>query len=396
MGERALPVATPLAITGCGVLSSIGTGLGAFMEALCADRSGRVPVADLFDERLPESEACIVQDFQVSHFLGKKGTSFFDRITSLAVVTCGLALQQSGLVVSDENRRRIGVVLGTSTGSLKSASDYSRETMVQERPYLVNPILFANTILNCAAGQAAVWYSLKGVNSTVAGGQLSSLMAIRYAGMAIRQGYADILLAGGVEEFTPHSAWALHHIGILKGTDTLFGEGCAVFVVEAVAAARAAGREPFAELLACEVSNVGFTSNSISPNGRSPYGDQPTDRTKVAQGLALCIQRALIRAAVTPDEVWAVSSGATGNCVLDSVEEEGIHLALGRRPIRRLQVKKQVGECYSAAGALQLAGLLALYLSPDSLRAPTVSLVLSVGEDGGVGCAVIRGACSPC
>jgi 3-oxoacyl-[acyl-carrier-protein] synthase II len=376
MGQRATAIAAPLAITGCGVLSSIGIGFEAFSDALCAGRSGRTAVANLFAGPLPEDEACVISEFEVSKFLGKKGTSFFDRITSLAVVTCGLALQASNLVVSDENRQRIGIVLGTSMGSVKSASDFSRETLVQDRPYLVNPILFPSTILNCASGQAAIWHSLKGANTTVSGGQLSSLMAFRYAGIVIRQGYADAVLAGGVEEFTPHSAWGSHHAGTLKGTGTLVGEGCAVFVLEDAAAAHAAGRVPLAEILACEIGNYGELS----------------DHLLLARGLATCIQRALARAGAAPDQVWAISSGATGRRVLDRVEEEGVRLALSRPPARWLRVKKVVGECYSAAGALQLAALLSSYRT-NADDCGRVSLVLSVGEDGGVGCAVVKGGC---
>jgi len=374
MAERTSSIATALAVTGCGVVSPIGIGFEAFMEAFDDGRSGQVALGDYFAEPLPQKTACYLASFEVRDFLGRKGTSFYDRLTALGMVACDLTLAHSDLVITDANREMVGVIVGTSTGSLKSASDYSRETMTQEHPHWVNPILFPNTILNSLAGQAAIRYGLKGVNATVAGGQLSSLMVLRYASMVIRQGRANALVVGGVEEFTPHNAWRLHHTGLLEGTNTLMGEGSAMFVVEATTAVRKAGRFPLAEILACEVIQCGQL-------------DEPEG---LAQHFAGCISRALDRAGVTPEQIWAVSSSETGNCLLDTIERGGLNLALPQPLAHQLRVKRQVGECDSAAGAFQLAALLALYRKcTDGNR--RCSLVLSVGEDGSMGCAVVKG-----
>src|SRR6185369_14219525 len=140
----------------------------------------------------------------VRDLLGRKGTSSFDRRSALAVVACGQAIEASDIRVDDTNRRRIGIVLGTSLGSLKSMNDYTQETLRYDRPYLVEPLLFPNTVMNCAAGQAAIRYGLKGINATVAGCELAFLHALRYSRNAFRCEYADALLIGAVEEFTPH------------------------------------------------------------------------------------------------------------------------------------------------------------------------------------------------
>lgn len=369
MGQRE-PGERALVITGCGVLSSIGVGFEEFGAALLAGRCGRTPVAGLFEEPMPRESACVMPGFKVSQFLGKKGTGSFDRITSLVVVACGLALEHSGLAVDDSNRDRIGIAIGTSTGSLKSTSDYSRETLVAERPYLVNPVLFPNTILNCPAAQAAIWHALKGVNATLSGGQVSSLMALRYAGMLIRQGYADALLVGAAEEFTPHVAWGYHHVDALRGTETLVGEGCAVFVLEDERTAAAAGRRALARVLACETGVSGA----------------PEREDEAVHALAQCIERALRRSGAAADHVAAVA-GCDGDEARPA-EDEALRLALGALPQRRLHVKRQVGECYSAAGALQLTALLAEFtrgFDPGRL-----ALVTSLSHDGNVGCALVQ------
>jgi 3-oxoacyl-[acyl-carrier-protein] synthase II len=372
MGQPESVAARPLVITGCGVMSSIGTGLEDFGAGLAAQRSGRVSLDGLFDGPMPSESACMIPGFKASAFLGKKGTSSFDRITSFVVVTCGLALENSHLTVTDDNRDRIGITIGTSTGSLKSTSDYSRETLVQERPYLVNPMLFPSTILNCPAAQAAIWYSLKGVNATVSGGQLSSLMALRYASMVIRQGYVDVLLVGAVEEFTPHTAWGYQHAGVLDGTDTLVGEGCAVFVVEDPALAAASGRRPLAEILACEMGVYGEPGDPCLPHG-----------------LAQCMQRALRRAGVSPEQVWAVAGCSTGERRLDAAEAEALRLVFSEPLPRPITTKPQIGECHSAAGAFQLAAVLSAFRAEPGDPAH-VALVTSISHDGAAGCAVVK------
>lgn len=376
MGHTTPTIARRFAVTGCGVLASIGIGVEAFTAGLEAGRSGQTSVAGLFEEPMPSDKACYISDFETRKFLGKKGTSFLNRFTALTITACGMAIEHSGLKVTDDNRDQIGVVLGSAMGSAQSISNFTRETLIHDRPYLVNPVLFANATMNCAAGQSAIWHSLRAINTTVSGGQLSSLSALRYTLIAMRQGYANAILVGGAEELSPHMAWGFHHAGVLADTHTLVGEGCAIFVLEDLETTLAAGRTPLVEILACE---IGMSSGEPAHNPRD-----------TADRLAACIQRALQRAGVTPDQVWALCGGFTGNKVLDRVEEEGICLALGRMPTLQLRIKQLIGECYSAAGALQLAALLSLYKTNLGSATERIALVTSVGHDGSTGCALVK------
>ncbi|WP_367127675.1 beta-ketoacyl synthase N-terminal-like domain-containing protein [Saccharothrix sp. HUAS TT1] len=362
-----------LAITGWGVLTSTGFGADEFAAAVREGRSGLVDVEGAFDEQLPTSKACALVGFHARDHLGRKGTSFLDRSTSLALIGCELALNDTGLVVDDANRDRVGIVLGTTAGSLKATSDYSRETLVQDKPYLVNPMLFPNTVMNCAAGQSAIWHKLKGVNATVAGGQLAGLNALRYTRNLVRRGYVDGALVGAVEEFSPHTAWSAHHLHRQLGVQVPVGEGSAVFVAENPDVARAAGRTPDAEVLAVE---IGY----YAPTGQLP---------DAGEGLATTIARALERAGVAADEVWAVATGETGAQPLDEVEARGVAAVFGGAA-RRVRVKELTGECQAASGALQLAALLSHHRDDRALDG-RVGVVTSVSADGAVGAAVVRG-----
>lgn len=363
-----------LAITGWGAVSSLAIGAEDFSAAVTEGRSGLRDVTGMFEDmELPHEKAFAMPDFRVRDHLGRKGTSFFDRSTSLALVGCTLALEDADLVVDDANRERVGIVMGTTAGSIKSTSDYSRETLVQDRPYLVNALLFPNAVMNCAASQSAIWHRLKGVNATVAGGQIAGLSALRYARNQIRRAYVDALLVGSVEEYSPHTAWGTERLYASETQRATVGEGSAVFVVEDAAAVREAGRLPDAEVLAVEIGTYG----------------QPGSRPDPGDGLATCITRALTTAGVSPSDVWAVASGENGIERLGKVERRGIEQVLGSGP-ERLRIKEAVGECHSASTSLGIAGLLGRHRAAPELDG-RLSVVTSCSADGTVGAAVLRG-----
>ncbi|MGP3947297.1 beta-ketoacyl synthase N-terminal-like domain-containing protein [Streptomyces sp. 7N604] len=362
-----------LAVTGFGVLSGLGHGPEPLAAALAAGRSQPADVSGLFDEPLPRPDAHALVDFTVRDYLGRKGTSFFDRSTSLAMVACKAALADTDRLVDEGNRARTGIVLGTTVGSAKSTSDYSRDTFVQERPYLVNPLLFPNAVMNCAAGQSAIWYGLRGPNATIAGGPLAMLGALRYSRNLLRCGYADALLTGSVEEFSPQSAWAVHYAQSTEGGSLPPGEGAAVFMVESADAVRAAGRRMDAEILAVEVG-------SFAPPG--PDG-------AFTEGLAACLNRALERAGVSAVEIAAVATAANGMIRQDVAEEAAIRSVLGVG-VPRLRVKEVTGEAFSASGAFQLAALLAWHRAEPE-QDGQVSVITTRTADGAAGAAVVRG-----
>ncbi|WP_217201762.1 beta-ketoacyl synthase N-terminal-like domain-containing protein [Streptomyces buecherae] len=363
---------TALAITGFGVLSGAGIGPEALAAALAAP-AAPVDVSEMFEEELPRNEAHALVDFKVRDHLGRKGTSFFDRSTSLGMVACKEALADSDLEINDDNRARIGITLGTTAGSAKSTSDYSKDTFVQDRPYLVNPLLFPNAVMNCAAGQSGIKFGLQGPNATIAGGPMAMLNVLRYTRNLINCGYADALLAGAVEEFSPQESWAVHYAQSVYGGDAAPGEGAAVFVVENAEAVRAAGRTPDAEVLSVEVGVF----------------DPPGPDGEFSRGLGLCISRALERAGVTAADITTVATAANGMTLLDDAEERAIGAIVGEGA-QRLRVKEATGEAFSASGAFQLAALLARHRA-EPARDGELSLITTRSAEGAAGAAVVRG-----
>jgi 3-oxoacyl-[acyl-carrier-protein] synthase II len=352
-----------LSIAGWGVVSPAGLGHDALAAALSRDQpEPRVEAAS--DVALPAAPAHCYADFDGRTLLGRKGTISRDRVTSLALVAAEAAIESSGLAIDDHNRDRVGVALGTTVGSLKSTMDYSVETLTQEKPYLVNPVLFPNSVMNCAASQIAIRNGLKGVNATIAGGSVAMVQVLRYAANALRRGYADVMLAGAAEEFTPNVAWAAALRDTGRGVGA--GEGAAIFAVQRPgdAVGAPAGRHPVHVL----AITTGF-------NADDPAG-----------ALADCVRRVLTRAGASTADVVAAAIGSTN----DEVEWRALGIALPDGDYERIDLTPKLGDAQAAIGALQFANLV---FSHASGRRGTgqVSLLTGCTPEGDVAAVVLGG-----
>jgi 3-oxoacyl-[acyl-carrier-protein] synthase II len=366
----AAPPAEPLALISAGVVTAAGYGLEPLGDLVASGGSGHaLPEGDDADE-YPQINLRSVAGFRLRDHVGRKGTRNLDRLTGLGLVAARLALEGAPEGAGGDPART-GVIITTSTGSTQSLADLAGDTLLQERPYLVNPSRFPNTVLNCCAGQIAIWNGLRGANVTLAAGQASGLNAFRHARVVLTLGRADRLVVGGVEELSAPLAWGWHAAGVLEG-DTAIGEGGAAFLVTTTEAARARGAAVEAEVLGVEV------------------GFHPAARGDRAHALAERVELALARSGLDPEQVTEVSLGATGLIGLERSERRGVEIALGGpRPVH--DVTRAIGQCYSAAGAMQVAGLLAAWRrrrTPSDR--PRVALVTTMGHDGNTGALVLR------
>ncbi len=342
------PATASLALRGHGVVSAGGLG----PDALAGVVAGR-SVAELFTDPLPRPAEPIWGDFNIREQLGRKGTSTFDRVTGLAVTACGAALadaQSSAAGLDAADQSAAGVALGTTVGSLRSTVEFSQETLVGEKPYLVNPMLFPNTVMNCAAAQVGIRLGLHGVNATLAGGPLGFHQALQFVANALRRGHAETMLAGAAEEFSPHRAWS-------EPDST--GEGAAAFVFSA--APPGPGEVGLAGV------RLGFTGPGTDP--ADALRDCVTallDRTPIVSGHAV---RVVITTEDPDDRTTEYAPAAA---------------ALGHEDAERFAPSERFGRCGSVTTALGLA----VYLG-DPDRTPGYALLTARSARGGVAAALV-------
>lgn len=342
-----MPGLNPLVLTSWSAVSAAGLGAQPFAAALQPEHFGQF------------AETRCVPGFDIPRLLGRKNTRTMDRITGLTVLTVRLLLDRERASGQEVDGSTTGLVLGTSGGSIQSMMDFSRDSFTQAKPYLVDPARFPNAVMNCAAGHSAIWHGLRGPNTTIASGQVAGLSVLRYAARLLRSGHARSVLCGAVEELTPLRTW-LESMRGNASAHTEPGEGCAIFRLETLDDAHAAGRIPLAQLAA--------TAFRVASS--------PAD---VPRALAECVTSVLKTEDGDTGDVWALATDLSpAHYVLPSEAME---------PAQHISLTERLGDTGAASAALHLAALLA---RADHTVPGRLALVAAADRDGLVGAAAVR------
>ncbi|MEV6808878.1 beta-ketoacyl synthase N-terminal-like domain-containing protein [Streptomyces sp. NPDC051132] len=350
-------------------VSPYGVGSEPFRAGIRAGR-GAITTLDPQTYPGPFSEGAPVPDFDIAEQVGRKGTRAMDRVTALAVTAVGLVLADGGPELTSRPEDT-GLVLGTGSGSVQSIMDFTRDSLVGERPYHVDPARFPNTVMNRAAGQSAIWHGIKGPNTTIAAGRLTGLTALSYAARLRAGGHCARVLCGVAEEYSVQRAWLEWHGRDADDQETPLGEGAAVFLLETARDARAAGRRIRARLLATRFRAF-------------------TDPSEAHGALAECVRAALKQAGAHTEDVRVVAPVETGG-TLAGVEDAAIGDVLGAGERRRIGSRALLGDTSAAAAGLQVAAALAVW-EEEQTEPGTLALVTAIDRDGTAGCALLAAA----
>jgi len=339
-------------ITGRAVLSPLGDSAQALHEGLCAGKNQYLPVGEFETGSLQGFRAMEIKGFSPMDYLGDKNFRPLDRIGRFAVTAAFLALNDAGLSPEQVSDREVGLFLGTVFCGLSTIMEFDRKSLTVGPKY-AKPMDFANTVINAAAGQTAVWNNLQGVNTTVATGSTSSLNAIIAATASIRCGRADALLAGGAEALCFESAFTYFRGGMLafNGQDAghpvpfdrqrngfALGEGAALLMLEERESARARGATILGEI-------------KSSATGYDP--SRGTNPEQGARALSHTLSRTLQAASLKPAGVDAICASANGSQLGDRIEADALYAVFGDELPAVTAPKAVLGETLGAGGAIQ-------------------------------------------
>ncbi|MFO7171644.1 MAG: beta-ketoacyl-[acyl-carrier-protein] synthase family protein [Bacillota bacterium] len=340
---------TPVVITGVGVVSPLGVGYRAFLEAVREGRLGLRPV------EIPELAPCRgrlageVRDPSYRRLVDPAYARRLDQIGLLAVASARMACQDAGLRVQPSNADRIGVIFATGTGPMETVEAVSR-TIILEGPHRVNPRLFPNTVMNAAAGHVCISLQIKGPTSTLATGCVAGLQAIWYAGELIRNGEADAVLVVGADEYTP-----VLHIGydrLRALTDTAVRPYDRNRSGTALAAA---GVALVLESAAHAVTRGAPIRGQVLGFGAAADAGPLLHNDPAGTAWAECFRICLDNAGVLPGDVGCVFGAARGARQVDQGEARALAEVFGRdRPPRLANLTGQVGYAQSTAALLSL------------------------------------------
>ena len=156
-------------ITGAGALSAIADSPARLHAELCAGTSGLKPVELFSTEGIGCHQAGEIRPFEPRDYLGERNLRPIDRTSRLMLVAAGQALEGAGWTAEVLTGREAGLVLGTTFCSVRTIAEFDRRGL-QLGPSYASPLDFANSVINAAAGQAAIWFGLRGLNSTISAG----------------------------------------------------------------------------------------------------------------------------------------------------------------------------------------------------------------------------------
>jgi 3-oxoacyl-[acyl-carrier-protein] synthase II len=348
-----------IVITGVGVLASNGIGKEAFWDALEHGRSGIKEVSLFETTSMKTKLAGEIKDFDAKIYLGEKGLRLLDRSTKLVNVAAKLALDDADFKVTPENTDEVGVVLGTTLGSVWSISEFDKQAL-REGPRYVNPALFPNTVINSPASQISIRFVIKGFNTTIATGFTSSLDALKYACDFIELGRAKAILVGGVEELCIQTYLGFYKLQFLAGSKKedagielscpfdkrrngiIFGEGSAMVLIEDLESAQKRGAKIYAE-----IKSIGYAFDPFRVNKYNRRGP----------GIRKAMAEALKDADLKPRDVDYISANANSTKEADQIETEAIKDVFGDRAskVPASSIKSMIGDTFSASGAMQMA-----------------------------------------
>ena len=385
-----------IVITGIGVVAPNGIGKEEFWKNCRAGVSGIKPIT-LFDTSAYDCHlGGEVSHFQPEKYLGSKGLRNLDRTTLLALVAAKLAIEDAHLDINDTNAHDIGVVLGSTMGSVHSISSFDIECL-REGPRYVNPALFPNTVINAPASRIAIRFGIRGLNSTIGTGFTASLDAIEYAVDMLLSGRLKAVLVGGVEELCIETFSGFYGLHLLNGTNgihasrrltngtekaSFLGEGSGVLVLELANGAK--DRGAYWQAYIEEI-----TSEFRAPATMDDYLTEEAIMTSVQQA----IDRARL---IKIDGVHYVSVW-NGPAVHGRY---GIDDALWRKTLPsereiRICIKDLVGEGFSARGVLQLIAGIGIAKQSAGSGSLLVTDLGPIGNQSTVVISLPEHACKP-
>jgi 3-oxoacyl-[acyl-carrier-protein] synthase II len=303
-------MARRVVITGIGLVTPLGVGKEAFAAALWRGGSAIGEVTAFPTAGLGSHLAAEVRGFEGRDFISLKNLRKMDRLSAMTAAAARMALDDAGLAVTEENRDRIGIVMGTAYGN-SDLKVQSARTLFTEGPAMMSPLHVPNTVMNAPAGHASIELGFRGVNTTVNHQAVSGETAIACGAMEIRRGAAEAILAGGAEILSPFLYEALtRYFALSPGrggrggaegarpfdrsrNGFVLGEGCGLLCLEEAGHAAARGATVLAE-----IAGWGLAS---SPTPSTAWPDDP-------RGVVLAVTKALKMAALSEKDNSALSS----------------------------------------------------------------------------------------
>ena len=363
-------------VTGLGIVSPVGNDVAAAWASILAGRSG-IDVIRRFDTaNFPTHFGGEIRELNLEPYMSAKDARRMDAFMQYGVIAGIQAMRDSGLVVTEANSDRIGVLMGSGMGGLESIEQTYDKYLETHSPKKVSPFFIPASIINLVSGHLSIAFNITGPNLAVATACTTSTHAVGLAMRLIQYGEADAMLAGGAEMstcVTGMSGFAQAKALSQRNDDPqgasrpwdkdrdgfVMGDGAGAMMLEEYEHAKARGANIYAEIVGFGMSGDAFHVTAPPENG---------------EGARKAMAKALVDAQLNPDQVQYINAHATSTGLGDRAETLAIRRAFGPAADKLAvsSTKSMTGHLLGAAGAVEaIFSVLALR---DQVAPPTINL----------------------
>lgn len=342
-------------ITGMGAVTPCGNTTEEFWNNIKNGVSGIDFIKKFDTEGYKVKIAGEVKDFDPELYVSKKEVKRNDLYSIFAVAAAQQAYDMSGLKDEDIDHDRFGVMIGSGIGGLMTINEQI-DKLISKGPSKVSPLFIPMAISNMASGNISIRFKANGISENIVSACATGTNSIGEAYLKIKDGYQDIMIAGGAEaSITPIGVAGFANLTALstnpdpkkacrpfdKNRDGfVMGDGAGILVLEELEHALKRGAHIYAEI-------VGYGSSSDAYHITAPCPD--------GSGAAKAIRYALEEAGITPADVDYINAHGTSTPANDSGETAAIKLALGdaAKNVAVSSTKSMTGHLLGAAGAIE-------------------------------------------
>lgn len=360
-------------VTGIGTINPIGHNVEETWKSIEEGKCGIAPIS-LFDTKgMKVTLAGEVKYFDVTKYIDKKEAKKMDRFIQMGMIASHEAMLDSGLDINNIDSHRFGVIVSSGIGGLGSI-EKNYQTGEKRGFDRVSPFFIPMTISNLAAGHIAIAYHAQGLCTCPVTACAGGTNAIGDAFRNIRDGYQDIMIAGGCEaSVTPLGIGGFTSMKALSdATDPdrasipfdkerngfVMGEGAGILILEELEHALKRGAHIYGEMTGYGVSCDAHHITAPLPNG---------------EGGAYAMQNALDDAGISYDVIDYINAHGTSTHLNDLCETEAIKSVFKEHAYKLAvsSTKGHTGHCLGAAGGIE-AVLSVLALEHDFIP-PTLN-----------------------
>lgn len=341
-------------ITGLGIVSPVGNTVASAWDNLVNGRGGISNITKFDASVLPTQFAGEVKNFDPSAWMSAKEVRRMDTFIHFGLAATKMALEDSGLEITEQNAEHIGVNVGSGIGGLPMIEDNIR-TMIEKGPRRISPFFVPGSIINMVAGMISIEYGVKGPNVSMVSACTTATHCIGDAGRMIEYGDANVMIAGGAE-----STLCMAGIGGFcavkalserndspetasrpfdRGRDGfVLGEGAGIVILEEYEHAKARGARIYGELCAMGMS-------ADAKHITAPDLDGPR------RGMLAALRNAKVNA----DQVQYLNAHGTSTPLGDKNETAAVKAAFGAHASKLVMnsTKSMTGHLLGAAGGIE-------------------------------------------